>query len=250
MLDDLSIYDRSIELVKDFARHIKGGSTDKKSFYNFLIARGFPLAEKDALLEALFAVAERLKQFIDANRDTIWAFVLKNIYKPLFFKRTFDFIVGNPPWIVFNSIGEPLYQKFLKQQIINDYKLLKGRGELITHMELATLFLVRAADLYLKTGGTLAFVLPRSLFSADQHDGLRQRTFEFSEDTEQFLTWREIWDCENIAPYSMYLAVFYLRISVRNKKYQKLIHQFPDKFSGANLSGKRPLLKRLKETLW
>lgn len=180
LLDDLSIYDRSIELVKDFARHKKGESIDKKSFYNFLIAQDSPLAKKDALVDALFAVAETLKQFIDANRDTIWAFVLKNIYKPLFFKRKFDFIVRNPPWIVFNNIGEPLYQKFLKQQIINDYKLLKGRGELITDIELATLFLVRAADLYLRTSGTLAFVLPRSLFSADQHGGLRQRAFTFS----------------------------------------------------------------------
>src|SRR5579885_533109 len=200
LLDDLGMYDRSIELVRDFARHNKGKSIDKKSFYNFLVAQNFPLAKKDALVDALFAVAETLKQFIDANRDTIWAFVLKNIYKPLFFKRKFDFIVGNPPWIVFNSIGEPLYQRFLKQQIINDYKLLKGRGELITHMELATLFLVRAADLYLRTGGTLAFVLPRSLFSADQHGGLRQRAFNFSEDIQQNLAWREIWDCENVSP--------------------------------------------------
>jgi hypothetical protein len=200
LLDDLNVYDRAIELCKDFARHNKGKSIDKQSFYNFLIAQQFPMIKNQALLEALFAVTETLKKFIDSNRDTIWAFILKNIFKPLFFKKQFDFIVGNPPWIVFNSIREPQYQEFLKGQITGRYNLLKGRGELITHMEIATLFLVRAADLYLKSGGSIAFVLPRSLFSADQHGGLRQRAFVLSEDVKQNLVWREVWDCENVTP--------------------------------------------------
>jgi hypothetical protein len=147
----------------------------------------------------LYAISEALKHFIDTGRDTIWAFVLKNIYKPLFFKHKFDFIMGNPPWIAFRYM-EPAYQTFLKRQIINDYKLLTGRGELITHLEVATLFLLRTADLYLKTGGTIAFVLPRSLFSADQHDGLRKCTFSFSEDGLRKLFWRKVWDCENVTP--------------------------------------------------
>lgn len=200
LLDDLNIYDRAIELCKDFARHNKGKSIDKPSFHNFLMAQQFPMAKNQALLEAIFAITETLKQFIDNDRDTIWAFILKNIFKPLFFKNKFDFIVGNPPWIVFNSVREPHYQEFLKGQITGRYNLLKGRGELITHMEIATLFLVRAADLYLKSGGSIAFVLPRSLFSSDQHGGLRQRTFVLSEDIKQNLIWREIWDCENVTP--------------------------------------------------
>jgi hypothetical protein len=140
-----------------------------------------------------------LKHFIDADSDTIWAFVLKNIYKPLFLKRKFDFIIGNPPWIAFRFM-EPAYQAFLKRQITIEYKLLTGRGELITQMEVATLFFIRAADLYLKSNGTIAFVLPKSLFSADQHDGLRQRAFKFSEDEMQNLSWHQLWDCENVSP--------------------------------------------------
>jgi hypothetical protein len=200
LLDDLSVYDRAIELSKDFAKHNKGKSINEESFHNFLLARQFPLAKSPALVDALFAIAEMLKDFIESDRDSIWSFILKNIYKPLFFRGKFDFLVGNPPWIVYNSISEPEYQKFLKEQITERYKLLKGRGELITHMEIATLFLVRTADLYLKANGKIAFVLPRSLFSADQHDGLRQRSFVLSEDKEQNLMWSEIWDCENITP--------------------------------------------------
>lgn len=199
LLEDVVLYDNAIELVKEFAWQNKGKPIYTESFKNFLAAQHFSQANNDMLVQALYSIAEVLKNFIEANRDTIWAFVLKNIYKPLFFKRKFDFIIGNPPWIAFRFM-EPSYQAFLKRQITEEYKLLRGRGELITQIEMATLFLIRAADLYLKTGGTIAFVMPKSVFSADQHDGLRQRTFKFSEDTVQNLFWREIWDCENVHP--------------------------------------------------
>jgi methylase of polypeptide subunit release factors len=199
LLEDLTLYDRAIELAKEFARQNKGKPIAPEPFRNFLAAQRFPGIEDALLVQALFAIATALKHFVDTDRDTIWAFVLKNIYKPLFFKRRFDFIIGNPPWIAFRFM-EPGYQKFLKRQITQEYQLLTGRGELITHLEVATLFLVRAADLYLKSGGTIAFVLPRSVFSADQHDGLRKRTFQFSENVVESLFWREIWDCENIEP--------------------------------------------------
>ena len=199
LVQNLGLFDQAIELAKEYARQNKGRPMDLEPFRNFLAAQRFPASDNDAFVQALYAIAETLKYFIDSDRDTIWAFVLKNIYKPLFFKRKFDFIMGNPPWIAFRFM-EPAYQKFLKRQITMEYKLLTGRGENIANLEVATLFLVRAADLYLKMGGTIAFVLPKSLFSADQHDGLRKRRFKFSEGIGQMLFWREIWDCEFVTP--------------------------------------------------
>jgi SAM-dependent methyltransferase len=199
LLVNPTFYDQAIELIKEFARKNKGRSISQVQFSNFLLAQHFPMTNNIQLITALFAIADVLKHFIDEDRDTIWAFILKNIYKPLFFKKKFDFVVGNPPWIAFRFM-EPIYQVFLKRQITKDYNLLKGRGELITHLEVATLFLVRSADLFLKTGGSIAFVLPKSIFSADQHDGLRKRTFNLSEDFTQNLHWREVWDCEEIVP--------------------------------------------------
>ena len=192
----LSNLDQAIELAKEFAQQNRGKPIFPEEFRNFLTVQGFRDVDH---IEKLFALTSVLKDFIDTDRDTIWAFVLKNIYKPLFFKHRFDFVIGNPPWISFRFM-EPIYQVFLKQQITQKYKLLTGRGELITHLEVATLFLVRAADLYLKSGGTIGFVLPRSLFTADQHDGLRKRSFKFSEDEGQTLFFREVWDCENVEP--------------------------------------------------
>ncbi len=192
----LSNFDPAIELAKEFAQQNRGKPISTEEFRNFLTVQGFRDVDH---IEKLFALTSVLKDFIDTDRDTIWAFVLKNIYKPLSFKNRFDFVMGNPPWISFRFM-ESDYQKFLKSQITQEYKLLTGRGELITQTEVATLFLMRAADLYLKSGGTIGFVLPRSLFSADQHDGLRKHSFKFSEDEGQTLSFREVWDCENVKP--------------------------------------------------
>ncbi len=199
LLENLSLFDQAIELAKEFAQVNKGKPVRIEPFQSFLEAQHFPRAGNESTISALYKVVTELKRFIDTDRDSIWAFVLKNIYKPLFFKRKFDFVVGNPPWIAFRFM-EPAYQEFLKRQITEEYRLLSGRGHLITQLEVATLFLLRAADLYLKTGGKIAFVLPRSLFSADQHDGLRKWTFKFSEDSGKNLSWREIWDCEGVSP--------------------------------------------------
>ena len=95
---------------------------------------------------------------------------------------------------------EPVYQSFLKRLIVDDYRILAGSLENIPNIKKEPLFLLRAADLYLKSNGAIAFVLPRSLFSADQHDGLRKRIFRMNEDISQNLILREVWDCENVTP--------------------------------------------------
>jgi len=199
LLNDLSVYDHGVEMAKDFAEKNKNQSVKPENFRNYLVAQRFPQIGDEAIVNALFDVVKTLKHFIDKDRDTIWAYVLKNIYKPLFLRKKFDAVIGNPPWIAYRYMT-PDYQKFLKQQITRDYQLLSGHGELMTHMEIATLFLIKAADIYLKQGGCVGFVLPRSLFSADQHDNIRQSQFKLVESREQTLIWTELWDCENIQP--------------------------------------------------
>jgi SAM-dependent methyltransferase len=194
LLENPNLYDEAINAVRDFALRNTGKEITQEQFSNFIRTQHPNLIKDIDVVNALFHIAETLKDLIEKNRDSIWAFVLKNIYKPLFLKNRFDFVIGNPPWLAFRY-AEPEYQKFLKEQITKNYHLLSGRGELITHLELGTLFLLRSADLYLKEGGTIAFVLPRSIFTADQHNGLRQGKFK-----NVSLNFREVWDCENVTP--------------------------------------------------
>lgn len=197
LLNNIAVYDQAIELAKEFARQHEGQSISLEKFLNFLKAQNF--AASPSVVRKLYEIAEILKAFIDQERDTIWAFVLKNRFKPLFFKNKFDLVMGNPPWIAFRHL-EPAYQDFVKRQVAREYSLLSGRGHLITHLEVATLFLVRAADLYLKKGGVIGLVMPRSVCTAEQHDGLRRNEFRFPEDSMTRLTWTGIWDCDRVNP--------------------------------------------------
>ncbi|MEW5722632.1 MAG: N-6 DNA methylase [Thermodesulfobacteriota bacterium] len=199
LLEDPVLYDRAVEAAKDFALQNREQSLELDSFRNYLESQDIAARRDEVFVKAVFEVADTLKRFIEQERDTIWAFILKNIYKPLFFRRKFDFIVGNPPWVAFNYL-DPEYQKFLKNQITEIYRLIKGRGELISQLEIATLFLVRAADLYLKYGGTIAFVLPRSIFTADQHHGFRAGELKLGEDKDSFIRISELWDCQEVEP--------------------------------------------------
>jgi hypothetical protein len=194
-VDQPALYDQAIEAAREFAVQWAGRTTNEGHFLNYLAAHHPALAADENLARALFAIAEALRRFVEARRDTIWAFVLKNSYKPLFLKGRFDLVIGNPPWLSYRYVEQLDYQRFLKEQITETYRLLAGKAELITHMELGTLFLLRAADLYLKEGGSIAFVLPRSIFSADQHDALRRGAFKGVR-----LEWSELWDLEGVEP--------------------------------------------------
>ncbi|MGA9821520.1 MAG: N-6 DNA methylase [Desulfobaccales bacterium] len=197
LLSNIAVYDHAMELAKEFARQNKGKPISLEIFLNFLKAQKF--AAYPSIARKLYGIAEILKVFIDKERDTIWAFVLKNRFKPLFFKNRFDFVMGNPPWIAFRHL-EPAYQDFVKRQVAREYRILSGRGHLITHLEVATLFLVRAADLYLKAGGVMGFVMPRSVCTGEQHDGLRRNEFRFPQDAMNRLAWTGLWDCDRVKP--------------------------------------------------
>ncbi|HKZ39473.1 MAG TPA: N-6 DNA methylase, partial [Candidatus Hodarchaeales archaeon] len=137
------------------------------------------LADNGTYANIFFELAEKLASLIKRGEDTIWAFILKNKYKPLFLsERKVGLLVGNPPWLSYRYVESADYQNFLKLAIVSEHRLLQTANvELMTQMELGTLFFVRAASLYLERGGTIAFVLPRSVFNAGQHDNFRKQTF-------------------------------------------------------------------------
>jgi len=171
-----------------------------------------------------------MKELIEERRDTIWAFILKNLYKPLFLKGKFDVVLGNPPWLSYRYVEKGEYQKFLKRQIVEEYRLLSGKAELITHMELATLFFLRAADLYLKEGGTIGFVLPRSVFSSDQHYNFRRSYFSLS------LGFEEVWDLEEVEPlFNVPACVFFGKKGIETGRSIKC-HTFSGKLKRKNSS--------------
>jgi len=239
LIRDPQLYDEAIEVSKEFARSFAGREGgDEKTFFNFLGKASPKIVADKALSLALYNLAEVMKELIEERRDTIWAFILKNLYKPLFLKGNFDVVLGNPPWLSYRYVEKGEYQKFLKRQIVQEYTLLSGKGELITQMELGTLFFLRAADLYLKGGGTIGFVLPRSVFSSDQHYNFRRSYFSLD------LGFEEVWDLEQVQPlFNVPACVFFGKRGIQTGRSIKC-----QSFSG-KLNRKNSSLQEAKQTL-
>jgi len=167
---------------------------------DFDASKGFSarLAELDIPLEHLgyWRSNLRLMRWLMQSpaTDTVWRFVLKNAYRPaLLAHRKFAFVVGNPPWLSYRYIKRQDYQERVRELVLSRYKLLSSSdAHLFTQMELATLFFAFCAEHYLADGGTLAFVMPRSILTgAKQHAEFRQRFVA----TANLLI-----DCEQVTP--------------------------------------------------
>lgn len=133
------------------------------------------IADKDeeGVLKQTLRTMARL---VDKNLDSIWIFILYNIYATLSLKaEKFDVLISNPPWIVMRSIENRTYQDFLKEQIFAYDLLEKSQIHLFTHMEMATLFFCRTSELYLREGGIIAFLMPTSVLTGAYHHANFQR---------------------------------------------------------------------------
>ncbi len=111
-----------------------------------------------------------MRKLVQEGRDTIWAFILKNYYRPVFFcHKSFSLVAGNPPWLAYRYIRDPDYQSRVKKLTI-DYHLLTSKDvKLFTHMDTSTLFFAFSLFMYAQNGETIAFVMPRSVITGAKH---------------------------------------------------------------------------------
>ena len=118
-----------------------------------------------------------LVELIHDGRDSIWAYILKNLSRPLVLaEKGFDVVVGNPPWLSYRYINSAVWQDEVKALYIFYQLIDSGDVKLFTQMDLSTLFFAHAKDRYLKDGGALAFVMPRSVLTgAKQHRAFQRQ---------------------------------------------------------------------------
>lgn len=141
-------------------------------------------------------IVSQINDLQDKGRDTIWTFILKNVYRPIYLEnQKFDRVLGNPPWLSYRYIGRAEYESHVKNLIIEEYGLLESENvENITHMELAALFWVYSVDHYLEDGGRISFVVPRGVVNGDHLDQLRKMDV----DIPARLTY--LWDLRDVRP--------------------------------------------------
>ena len=117
---------------------------------------------------------DTLFNLILEDSDSIWPYILRNMYQPLAISnKKVDVVLGNPPWIAFQAMHDENYQSYLKAKSIHYGLVDKKKVHNIPNMELASLFFCHCTNQYLKNDGIIAFVMPRSVLDASQHVNFR-----------------------------------------------------------------------------
>ena len=125
-------------------------------------------------------------------RDTIWAYIARNLSRPLAYSASggwANVIVGNPPWLAFRHMSTDLQKRF--RELAKEERVFVG-GKFVTQNDICALFTVRAAHLYLRSGGRLAFVLPMAALTRGQFGRLRTGSFGSVR-----VAWDEAWTMDD-----------------------------------------------------
>jgi type I restriction-modification system DNA methylase subunit len=183
-------FDKVISICSDLAQRPSTEFTFDE--FNRMVAGNVPAGISPTLPRELFEVYRAMKEATENNRDSIWKFILQNTYKPVFLQNYFDAVIGNPPWLTYADIANPSYQRILLE-LAQKYNLTSLKKTNTPHLDIAALFLAHGANYFLKDGGKIGFVLPRSFMSADQHDPIRRQLVpNFGID--------EVWDLQDVSP--------------------------------------------------
>ena len=130
---------------------------------------------KEVLVPAVFALVHRMAELAVAGRNGIWAFILRNTYRPGLLAGRFNGLVSNPPWLAMSRLGDNPYREVLTGRA----KLygIRPPGQSFLHLELGSTHLLHAVDRYLADDAAVACLLPGTLFNGHHHELFRQRKF-------------------------------------------------------------------------
>jgi hypothetical protein len=155
-------------------------------------ASGATVSKKlfDVLVPAVHRLLRRMAELAVANRNGIWAFILRNTYRPGLLSGQFNGLVSNPPWLAMSGLADNPYRAVLTARA----KLygIRPAGQSFLHLELGTTHLLHAIDRYLKPGSSVACLVPGTVFNGNHHEPLRQRKFLISDRPVPFEI-KEIW---------------------------------------------------------
>jgi hypothetical protein len=153
--------------------------------------RDLTQGEADALREMVttYTTFDQLRR---NGRDSVWTYVARNLSRPLalsFGAGWANVVVGNPPWVAFRHMSADLQKRF--RELGKSERVYVG-GKFATQNDLAALFTVRSAALYLRSGGRIAFILPLATLSRWQFGKLRTGSF-----TSARIAWDEAWTMDD-----------------------------------------------------
>jgi SAM-dependent methyltransferase len=191
ILNNISEFNQALEICDQLSSH---GAMEKQigleDFTNTLY-KHISNSANGELASSYYEIYKGFKAAKELKRDSIWKFIISNQYKPYFLYEFFDYIIGNPPWLTYSSINSEDYQNVLNK--LADKYNIKPIPKNLPHLEIAAIFLAHCSSYFLNDTGKLAFVLPRSFFSGNQHEHTRDGSAKGFKLTV-------IWDLDKVQP--------------------------------------------------
>lgn len=193
ILEDMRVFDEALNLSDDLAEQTRDRGEQKLADFKNSLKQQARVGEmSEEVAESFHRIYRGFKRAKEEGRDSIWKFIVQNLYKPYFLSEKFDYVVGNPPWFTYSDINNEEYQDVLNK-LAKEHDVKPERKANFPHLEIAAIFLAYCSGFFLRAGGKIAFVLPRSFFSADQHDNTRSGKAKGYALTEA-------WDLKDVTP--------------------------------------------------
>ena len=152
--------------------------------------------------QTLKATIGAMQELHARGRNHIWAYYTRNLVRPVALSRgKVDAIVGNPPWLNYNSTVSTLRTE-LERQSKEIYGIWAG-GRYSTHQDVAGLFFARCTDLYLKDGGLIGMVMPHSALQTGQYSKWRTGAWQVGHNGRSLVVdfgCKTAWDLEGLEP--------------------------------------------------
>lgn len=145
---------------------------DYAIFRNVVLSKNLIKPTDEPVVKQLF---DRLYVLHRSGKDSFWPIILRNSFAPTMIGNKFDYVVGNPPWIAWKSMSKSYREGTLA--IWQSYGIFEKNAydKKTTHDDFGMAVTYVALDQYLKTGGTMVFLLPASfLKSTKGGEGFRK----------------------------------------------------------------------------
>lgn len=188
---DATKFDALVREMADAATNVSG--TWSKTLIGPIMGRaGVKDATERATLTTTFATMRALHQ---TGNDHVWSYYVRNLVRPLWLARIenrVDVLVGNPPWLRYSSMTPAMQIRY--RGLAQERQLLTGPIG-ASARDLSTLFVARAVEMYLRVGGSFAFVMPHGVMSRKPHDGFRSGDWTYAD-----VAFTTSWDLGPSAP--------------------------------------------------
>jgi hypothetical protein len=174
------------------------------------------------------------------RRNSIWAYILKNAYRPEFLRQEkVDYIAGNPPWLSYRYIKDETYKARVKSLTFEHGLLARDEVKLFTQMDTSTLFVAQCEREFLKPGGSLGMVLPKTvILPAKQHHAFQCKGFS------------EVHDFTGVEPlFNVRTCMIIRRAAYGTTNIPRLNYAAKMPRRNLSLADARPLLTREEELI-